>query len=146
LDDADIKEVLLNLVSRKRFIYGINDLIEYILKCLCLRRTLKHHLKKHQLFEKCEEKLDRELDVIHILKIGRQFKILSQILLDQRQKVMTRFQRRYMVDTSSSSEESDYESRLDIVRLMDSEDPYKRLGTFGRLKQIVSSYKGQSLD
>jgi hypothetical protein len=59
---------------------------------------------------------------------------------------MTRFQRRYMVDTSSSSEESDYESRLDIVRLMDSEDPYKRLGTFGRLKQIVSSYKGHSLD
>jgi hypothetical protein len=54
------------------------------LNCLCLRRNLKQHLKKHQLFEKCEEKLDRELDVVHILKIGRQFKILSQILLDQR--------------------------------------------------------------
>jgi hypothetical protein len=53
------------------------------LKCLCLRRNLRS-LKKHQLFEKCEEKLDKELDVVHILKIGRQFKILSQILLDQR--------------------------------------------------------------
>ena len=83
MDDADIKEVLLNLVSRKRFIYGIKDLIEYILKCLCLRRNLRS-LKKHQLFEKCEEKMDKELDVVHILKIGRQFKILSQILLDQR--------------------------------------------------------------
>ena len=45
LDDADIKEVLLNLVSRKRFIYGVKDLIEYIFKCLCLRRNLKN-LKK----------------------------------------------------------------------------------------------------
>jgi hypothetical protein len=33
-------------VSRKRFIYGIKDLIEYIFKCLCLRRNLKS-LKKH---------------------------------------------------------------------------------------------------
>ena len=90
--------------------------------------------------------MDKELDVVHILKIGRQFKILSQILLDQRQKVMTRFQRKYLVDTSSSSEESDYESKLDIVRLMDSSDPYKKLGTFGRLKQIVSSYKDHPLD
>jgi hypothetical protein len=90
--------------------------------------------------------MDKELDVVHILKIGRQFKILSQILLDQRQKVMTRFQRKYLVDTSSSSEESDYESKLDIVRLMDSSDPFKKLGTFGRLKQIVSSYKDHPLD
>jgi hypothetical protein len=90
--------------------------------------------------------MDKELDVVHILKIGRQFKILSQILLDQRQKVMTRFQRKYLVDTSSSSEESDYESKLDIVRLMDSSNPYKKLGTFGRLKQIVSSYKDHPLD
>ena len=123
MDDADIKEVLLNLVSRKRFIYSIKDLIEYILKCLCLRRNLRNLKKKHHLFENCEEKLDKELDVVHILKIGRQFKILSQILLDQRQKVMTRFQRRYLVDTSSSSEESEYESKLDMVRLMDSSDP-----------------------
>jgi hypothetical protein len=146
LDDADIKEVLLNLVSRKRFNYGIKDLIEYIWKCLCLRRNLRSLKKKHRLFEKCEEKLDKELDVVHILKIGRQFKILSQILLDQRQKVMARFQRRYLVDTSSSSEESEYESKLDIVRSMDSSDPYKRLGTFGKLKQIVNSYKDHNLD
>ena len=59
---------------------------------------------------------------------------------------MTRFQRKYLVDTSSSSEESDYESKLDIVRLMDSSDPYKKLGTFGKLKQIVSSYKDHPLD
>ena len=54
---------------------------------------------------------------------------------------MLRFQRKYIVETSSSSEESDYEAKNDTVRRMDSSNPLIRLATFSKLKKVVSSYK-----
>jgi hypothetical protein len=67
-------------------------------------------------------------------------------LLNQRQKILLRFQRKYLVETSSSSEESDYEAKNDTVRLMDSSNPFIRLATFSKLKKVVTSYKDDELD
>jgi hypothetical protein len=67
-------------------------------------------------------------------------------MLNQRQKILLRFQRKYLVETSSSSEESDYEAKNDTVRLMDSSNPLIRLATFSKLKKVVTSYKDDELD
>ena len=50
------------------------------------------------------------------------------------------------METSSSSEESDYEAKNDTVRLMDSSNPLIRLATFSKLKKVVTSYKDDELD
>jgi hypothetical protein len=57
-----------------------------------------------------------------------------------------KFQRKYIVESSSSSEESDYDAKYDTVRRMDSSNPLIRLSTYGKLKRIVSSYKNHPLD
>jgi hypothetical protein len=36
------------------------------------------------MYTKCEEKIDNELDVLKLLKLGRQVKLLSQVMLNQR--------------------------------------------------------------
>jgi hypothetical protein len=36
------------------------------------------------MYSKCEEKIESELDVLKLLKLGRQVKLLSQVMLNQR--------------------------------------------------------------
>jgi hypothetical protein len=50
---------------------------------------------------------------------------------------LLRFQRKYLVETSSSSEESDYEAKNETIRRMDSRNPLIRLSTFTKLKKVV---------
>ena len=67
-------------------------------------------------------------------------------MLNQRQKVLLRFQRKNLIETSSSSEQSDLESKNDTIRLMDSKNPLIQLGVYGKLKRIVSTYLDHPLD
>lgn len=34
----DLKLVAMNLVNRKRFLYTSKDIIDYLLRCICLRK------------------------------------------------------------------------------------------------------------
>jgi hypothetical protein len=75
-------------LNRARFKYSINDIFEYIIRCLCLRDIgdkedrVKLKNKKHYLFEKAEEKFMQELDVVRIVKTLRKFKMLAQAMLE----------------------------------------------------------------
>ena len=51
--------------------------------------------------------MDKELDVLKLMKLGRHVKLLAQVMLNQRQKMLMKFQRKFIVESSSSSEESD---------------------------------------
>jgi len=55
--------------------------------------------------------------------------------------MLLRFQRKHLVETSTSSQDSDLPSKFDTIRLMDSTNPLVRLSIFGRLKKIINSYK-----
>jgi len=58
LGEADIGKVLLNLINRHRFEYRVREIIEYIVKCVCCRRARNNtKLKKHYMFQKCEDKM-----------------------------------------------------------------------------------------
>ena len=52
LDEGDITKVLLNLINRRRFDYRVSDIIEYIGKCVCLRKRggIRANFKKHEMF------------------------------------------------------------------------------------------------
>ena len=92
LDLEEIGTIMMNMINRKRFDYGLRDIIAYLLRCLCLRKTkFKRYkgtreewdmkIRKHYQFKEGEDKLFDELDVITLLKTMRRVKLLSQTLL-----------------------------------------------------------------
>ena len=52
-----------------------------------------------------------ELDAVRIVKTLRKFKMLAQALLSQRHRMILRFQRQNLVETSSSSSDSEAERK-----------------------------------
>jgi hypothetical protein len=50
-----------------------------------------------------------------------------------------------LIETSSSSENSDYNAKFDFAALMDSKDPKVRLSVYAKLKRMISSLKGAKL-
>lgn len=81
LNEEDINNVLLTMINRKRFKYTVVHIIEYLCKCLCCRnfdeRKNREAYKLHYFFDKCEELLTEELDVVSLMKQARQTKLLS---------------------------------------------------------------------
>ena len=53
--------------------------MQYFSKCLCLRSIEKESLnnRAHFLFEKCEEKLNHEFDIIHLMKQSRTTQLMQ---------------------------------------------------------------------
>jgi hypothetical protein len=103
-------------------------------------------MRKHYQFNEGEDKLFDELDVITLLKTLRRVKLLSQTLLTQQQKLILRFQRKNIIESSSSSGDSDTNNRFDIMNMMESKNPMVRLTVFGKIKKIVKSYNEISLN
>ena len=66
---------MLALVNRKRFIYTMGDVFKYLLQCVCCRNLKRgrhqRSLRKHFFFNKCEDNMNQELDVVALLKQAR---------------------------------------------------------------------------
>jgi hypothetical protein len=78
---SDIYSLFFAFLNRSRFKFTIFDILEYAIRCVCIRdigdyRRSKSY-KKHFLFDKAEEKFMNELDVVRIVKTLRKFKMLS---------------------------------------------------------------------
>ena len=73
----------------------------------------------------------------------RRVKLLSTTLLTQSQKMFLRFQRKNVIESSSSSGDSDSYNHFDIMNMMESKNPAVRLVVFGKIKKVISSYKDQ---
>ena len=79
----------------------------------------------------------QELDVVRIVKSLRKFKMLTQALLSQRDRLILRFQRQNLIETSSSSSDSD-DNNYDPVSLMENPNPIVKLSAYGRVKKMIS--------
>ena len=78
---SDIHGLFFAFLNRSRFRFSIWDILEYAIRCMCIRhiaddRRSKSY-KKHFLFEKAEEKFMNELDVVRIVKTLRKFKMFA---------------------------------------------------------------------
>ena len=156
LDQKEVGVLLRNLINRRRFQYTCSDILEFLVRCLCIRKIKKRkyrgsreewedNVKKHYHFKEGEDKLFDELDVITLLKSMRRVKLLTQTLLTQSQKMVLRFQRKNIIESSSSSGDSDTNNRFDQMNLMESPNPMIRLSVFGKMKKIMHSYVDSSL-
>ena len=86
-----------------------------------------------------------ELDVVRIVKTLRKFKMFAQAMLSQRHRLILRFQRQNLVETSSSSSDSD-NNAYDPVRLMENGNPLVRLVAYGKVKKMMKQFKNQKID
>lgn len=126
LSIRDMQAVMMNILSRKRFVYTMSDIFKFIFTCLCLRKTMKK--SHHHLYRKGERKLMEELDVISLLRSMRQIKLLTQVMLNQKQQLLLRFQRRNIIESSTSSG-SDNREKNDISKLIESKNSLIRLSS-----------------
>ncbi len=87
----------------------------------------------------------QELDVVRIVKTLRKFKMFAHAMLAQRHRLILRFQRQNLVETSSSSSDSD-DNNYDPVRLMENNNPMVRLITYGKVKKMMMQFQNTNID
>lgn len=63
--------------------------------------------KDHYIYEKGNEKLKRELDIINLVRALRQLRLMAQVLLPDKNRLLLKFQRKNVIEATSSSSNSD---------------------------------------
>jgi hypothetical protein len=66
-------------------------------------------------------------------------------MLSQRHRFILKFQRQNLVETDSSSSDSD-DNLYEPMRLMENRNPLVRLVTFGKVKKMIKEFKDQNVD
>ncbi|CDW82531.1 UNKNOWN [Stylonychia lemnae] len=144
----DVNSLLVSFISRMRFTYDYTSIWQYVSQCLCIRNLgrlrNKKYFKKHFIYHKGEEKLGQELDVVSLIKTLRKFRLLAQAMLSQKHRMLLRFQRQNLLETTSESSDSD-DNNLDTLTLMESQNPLIRLVIYGKLKKMMKAFEGQKL-
>jgi hypothetical protein len=70
-----------------------------------LKNKNRKRWKKHLLFDRAKDKLDRQLDVVNIIRWIEQLKLLSKGLLNHKQKFWLKFQKEHVLDLEYNSDE-----------------------------------------
>ncbi len=60
--------------------------------------------------------------------------------------MLLKFQRKHLIETSSSSEDSDDQDKLNKIRLLDNPNPFIKLGAIAKIKKLLDTYKTDSLE
>ena len=107
-DDTYIKKVLQYIILRVRFNYGYKEILHFLTHCMCLRRFHRIHHKSHLLYKKGQVKLERELDVVNLLRSIRKLRLMAQVMLKPSELMLLKFQRKNVVEITSSSSDSDH--------------------------------------
>ncbi len=86
MSSKNVGQIMTAMVTRKRFVYTVRNIIEYSLKCLCYRDLYKmrkhgHEVSKHIHITKAESMLTNELDIMTLLKSNRNLKLVQQVVL-----------------------------------------------------------------
>ncbi len=125
----DLNATFTSIVNRSRFRYKFKEVIDYMVNCICIRRmkklkTSRH--KKHFLFLKGVEKIEQELDVVNLIRQIRKLKLMTKILFNSRQNTLLKFQRKNLIEATTSSSDSDHH-KYDTIKLMTSNRPLLQL-------------------
>jgi hypothetical protein len=129
VDESYLKKLLDYIILRLRFTYGYKEMFHYLSRCLCFRHVnprLSVLHKKHVLFKKGSSKLERELDVVNLVRSIRQLRLMAQVLLGPSERLLLKFQRKNVVETTSSSSDSDHH-KYDTMKLLNSKKDLVKL-------------------
>ena len=102
-------------------------------------------IKSHYFFEKAEENFLKELDVVRVVKTLKKYKMLAEAMLSQKHRLLLKFQRQNLIETTSSSSDSD-DNTYDELAMMESKNPMVQLMTYGKIKKMMCQFKGKKVD
>jgi hypothetical protein len=69
---------------------------------------------------------------------------MTAALFSQKSRMLLRFQRKNLIESQSSSCDSD-DQKFETLKLMDHKNPYIRLIIFGKMKKMLMSYADKKL-
>lgn len=117
---------------------------------MCLRKKDyavgdNYQEKKHYLYEKGVKKLEKELDIVNLVRSIRQLKLMAQVLLGPSERMLLKFQRKNMIETDTSSEDSDHHKN-DTIKLLNSNQALVKLQQLIRINRVLKFFcKGKNL-
>ena len=107
------------IFNRKIFIYGYWDILQYLFCCVFCRRKssvkCNLRLRNHSYYRVGANKLEEELDCISVIKAIRQLKLISKVLLTNKQNFIMKFSRANVIDSSSSNSDDVQLNILEVV-------------------------------
>jgi len=72
LRQLDLNVLYMLMINRRTFRYNLKDVASYFCHCVCLRRTKwiarSSKLKQHYYHRRGEQKLEKDLDIVRLLK------------------------------------------------------------------------------
>jgi hypothetical protein len=81
-------------------------------------------------------KLEKELDVVKLIRSIRKLRLLSKIILTKRGRMLMKFSRTNLIESSNSSSDSD-DNKYDIVKLKQSKNSLVRLSSAIKIKKSL---------
>ena len=120
------------------------------MKFVCLKRgrisvKFTPHLKQHFLYQKANEKLEQELDVVNLIRSIRKLKLMTKLLLAPRIRTLLKFSRRNLLESNSSSSDSDHH-KYDVMKLLDSSNKLIKLSVMAKVKRHLKHYEDHHPD
>ena len=102
--------VFRRILNQELFSYPSLKIPRYFLKCLCLRnlKRLKSVSKSEFYLKKGVKKLQKDMDVVAIVRMLHNVDIMHSVLFDEFSQFLLKFQRRLVIDSElGSSSEND---------------------------------------
>ncbi|TNV85152.1 hypothetical protein FGO68_gene10495 [Halteria grandinella] len=154
-DQDQMPEALANQIldfvqkKRARFVYGYTQLIHYLSRCLCFKTTRR--LKKetqnldHLLYAKGDSKLRRELDIVNLVRQLRQLRLMAQALMPDKNRLLLRFQRKHVIELTSSSSDSDHYD-YDPMKMLQSGEGLLKVRQIAKMSKVFDQAKEDKLE
>jgi hypothetical protein len=79
--------------------------------------------------------------VVRIVKTLRRYKMFAQAMLSQKHRLLLKFQRQNLIETTSSSSNSD-NGAYDEMRMMENKNPLIRLVAYSKIKKMLRQFEG----
>ena len=119
------------------------------MSCLCFRKVNRFREDKkhkiHFLYQRANDKLEKELDIVNLVRSIRKLRLISKILLPARNRLLLRFQKKNLIDSTSSSSDSD-DYKYDTMKLLDSKKNLVKLSAMVKLKKQLNYYLTNNME
>lgn len=85
------------------------------------------------------------MDAVNLIKSIRKLKMLTKILIPQRSRLLLKFSKNNLIETSNSSTDSD-DNKQDTVKLLNGKNNLVKLSEIARITKSLSYYKYNEMD
>ncbi|CDW80946.1 UNKNOWN [Stylonychia lemnae] len=135
------RKIMNTILNRQVFQYSACDIMKEFLCCFnCRRMKSKKEIQRFRqqyLYQKAKKKIEQKFDALSLIKFMHQMQLLGPTLLDQNQHLLMHFQKKQLLDSDQSSEDTDLDDQTTINILNNGKNPFVKLMILGRINQRV---------